>query len=69
MHLEGKAAVVTGAGRGIGREVAKLLAREGASVVVSGRRHAELDALVGEIEEAGGHAIAVAGDVRREEVA
>lgn len=67
--LAKKVAIVTGASSGIGRATARLFAREGASVVVSGRRHAELDALVGEIEEAGGHAVAVAGDVRREEVA
>jgi 3-oxoacyl-[acyl-carrier protein] reductase len=67
MHLEGKAAVVTGAGRGIGREVAKLLAREGASVIVNdpgvgrgGEKTEErpADDVVGEITKAGGRAFA-----------
>jgi 3-oxoacyl-[acyl-carrier protein] reductase len=67
MHLEGKAAVVTGAGRGIGREVAKLLAREGASVVVNdpgvgrgGEKTEErpADDVVEEIGKAGGRAVA-----------
>jgi NAD(P)-dependent dehydrogenase (short-subunit alcohol dehydrogenase family) len=67
MHLEGKAAVVTGAGRGIGREVAKLLAREGASVVVvdpgvgrGGEKTEErpADDVVAEITKAGGQAVA-----------
>lgn len=67
MHLEGKAAVVTGAGRGIGREVAKLLAREGASVVVvdpgvgrGGEKTEErpADDVVAEITKAGGRAVA-----------
>ncbi|WFC40957.1 SDR family oxidoreductase [Pseudoxanthomonas sp. SE1] len=67
--LAEKVAIVTGASSGIGRATARLFAREGACVVVSGRRHAELDTLVSEIEAAGGHAIAVAGDIKREEVA
>jgi NAD(P)-dependent dehydrogenase (short-subunit alcohol dehydrogenase family) len=67
MHLEGKAAVVTGAGRGIGREVAKLLAAEGASVVVNdpgvGRggettEERPADDVVAEIRQAGGRASA-----------
>ncbi len=67
MHLEGKAAVVTGAGRGIGREVALLLARQGAKVIVNdpgvgrgGEKTEErpADEVVAEIEKAGGHAAA-----------
>ena len=67
MHLEGKAAVVTGAGRGIGREVAKLLAAQGTSVVVNdpgvgrgGEKTEErpADDVVAEIRKAGGKAVA-----------
>ena len=67
--LAGKTAIVTGASSGIGYAAAKLFAKEGAKVVVSARRKAELDALVTEIERAGGQAIAVPGDVRDEDLA
>jgi NAD(P)-dependent dehydrogenase (short-subunit alcohol dehydrogenase family) len=67
--LADKVAIVTGASSGIGYATAKLFAEEGARVVVSARRRAELDALVAEIEEAGGDAVAVAGDVRDEALA
>ena len=67
MNLKGKSAIVTGAGRGIGKEVALLLAKEGASVIVNdpgvGRggeaeEGAPADAVVSEIKAAGGTAIA-----------
>ncbi len=64
--LKDKVAIVTGASSGIGYASAKLFAQEGARVVVAGRRQTELDALVREIELAGGQAIAVAGDVKDE---
>jgi NAD(P)-dependent dehydrogenase (short-subunit alcohol dehydrogenase family) len=64
--LAEKVAIITGASSGIGRATAKLFAREGAQLVVGARRQAELDALVAEIEAAGGSAVAVAGDVREE---
>ncbi|MBA2519509.1 MAG: SDR family oxidoreductase [Chloroflexia bacterium] len=64
--LADKVAIITGASSGIGYATATLFAREGAKVVVAGRRQAELDALVEEIEQAGGNAIAVAGDVKDE---
>lgn len=66
LQLANKVAIVTGASSGIGYATAKLFAREGAKIVVAARRHAELDALVGEIERAGGHAVSLAGDVRDE---
>lgn len=60
----GKTAVVTGASRGIGREVALLLAREGASVAVnySGSKD-RADEVVAEIEAGGGRAVAIQADV------
>ncbi|RUV02235.1 SDR family oxidoreductase [Mesorhizobium sp. M6A.T.Cr.TU.017.01.1.1] len=64
--LTNNVAIVTGASSGIGRATAKLFAEAGAKVVVAARRQAELDALVAEIEEADGTAIALAGDVRDE---
>lgn len=67
--LSDKVAIVTGASSGIGRATASLFAREGAALVVAARRQAELDRLVAEIEDAGGQAVAVAGDVRDEALA
>ena len=64
--LSNKVAIITGASSGIGYATAKLFAREGAKVVVAARRQPELDALVEEITQAGGHAVALAGDVKDE---
>ena len=55
-RLEGRTALVTGASQGIGRDVALLLARQGARVVVAARSEGKLDELVGEIAAAGGQA-------------
>jgi 3-oxoacyl-[acyl-carrier protein] reductase len=63
-ELTGKVAVVTGAGRNIGRAIALTLAEGGASVLVNARRnHVEAEAVVREIEAAGGKAIVHIGDV------
>jgi 3-oxoacyl-[acyl-carrier protein] reductase len=63
-ELTGKVAVVTGAGRNIGRAIAIALAQAGAAVVINVRSNkAEADSVVREIETAGGKAVAVLGDV------
>lgn len=62
-RLEGRRALVTGGGSGIGRATALRLAAEGASVCVSGRRAEPLDETVAAIEAAGGRATRVSGDV------
>ncbi len=64
MLLEGKVALVTGAGRGVGRGIALALAKAGAAIVVL-ERDADTGARTAqEIEESGADAIAVTGDVR-----
>lgn len=64
--LSNKVAIITGASSGIGYATAKLFAREGAKVIIAARRQLELDALVEQITHAGGHAIALVGDVKDE---
>ena len=64
-RFNGRTALVTGAGSGIGRAVALAFAAEGANVVVAGRRREPLDETVALIEAAGGKALAVTADVSK----
>lgn len=65
-RLSGKVAVVTGGNAGIGEAIAKVFAREGASVVITGRRQGELYRVVSDIVKEQGKVFAVVGSVTDE---
>jgi short-subunit dehydrogenase len=65
--LKGQTVIITGASAGIGEASARWLAREGATVAITARRQERLDALKQEIEQSGGRALAIAGDVNNHE--
>ena len=67
MLLEGKVALVTGAGQGVGQGIALALAAEGARVVVTGRTLEKLEATCGLIRERSGEAWPVVCDVKSEQ--
>ena len=67
MKLQGKVAIVTGPGQGVGRGIALALASEGAATVLMGRTGAKVQRVAAEITDRGGVALPIEGDVTRPE--
>jgi 3-oxoacyl-[acyl-carrier protein] reductase len=65
MKLEGKSAIITGAGRGLGRAITLAMSREGANVTLMSRSLNELEAVAGRIRDGGGTCLVSRGDVSR----
>lgn len=66
MKLENSVALVTGAGRGIGRAIALTLANQGATVILTARTKSELEAVRSEIVSKGGKSIAIQADITKD---
>ena len=69
MDLNGAAAIVTGAGRGIGRAIALALAAEGANLVLTARTKSEIDQTAAAARDSGSRVLAIPGDAACEDTA
>jgi NAD(P)-dependent dehydrogenase (short-subunit alcohol dehydrogenase family) len=67
MSIRDRVAIITGAGRGVGKATARRFAREGARVVLFSRTPGPLDETATDITRAGGQVLSIVGDVSREE--
>lgn len=66
MDLKNKTALVTGAGRGIGKAIALSLAKQGANVIVTARTTSEIESVAAEVNKLGSKALAVSADISQE---
>src|SRR6202000_3576127 len=64
-NLEGQVAIVTGAGKGVGQGIARVLAEPGATVVGTARTESDIRGTIANIEDAGGRGLALVADAMR----